>query len=232
MNKYSSEYNVDFSKNFIFDFEISELLDETNFYLKFNIENINEIEITNISDENYILNADESYSLLMGQSNCMYFTDEILYVENEPYKKVITTDSSEIAKNFFIKNNKTYILTDKFSNYSEGNNKFIKRINDIDDNGNYIQPFIINQYENNAKKTFFKFNKNNFLKIEKNKKFRLSVTENGTLINLWEFNEKFPQLIESFKFSNSIKNGKIKLEINNAKILKNLNFSFFEAQIK
>ena len=242
MKKYisnSSLGKIDFTKDFIFDFytiiKENPTLDDTNFVLKFTIEennNYNSFLISNILDEPYRSKDSIEYTLKNASSDCDYLNDSIVFVNGEPYKNLTVETENEI-ENYYIKDGITYVKTNKYEIFNDNGTNYIKRINDKNEKGNFVRPVKVTQEANNEiiEETFFA-DKENLFDTNYTRKFRISISNNCKNITLWDYTPNNLKKIKTFHFTDSIQQGEVKLAIDSNMQLNDLRFSFFETQIK
>ena len=238
MKKYISNPSlgkIDFTKDFIFDFYTivneNPTLDDTDFVLKFTIEennNYNSFLISNILDNPYRSKDSIEYTLKNASSDCDYLNDSIIFVNGEPYKNLTFETENEI-ENYYIKDGITYVKTNKYKIFKNNGTNYIQRINDKNERGKYVRPVKVIQDTNGiTEKTFFA-DKENLFDTNYTRRFRISVSSNCKTITLWDYTSNNLTKIKTFHFTNNIQQGKVKLAIDSNMQLTDLRFSFFEA---
>lgn len=241
MKNFRSYRNIDFTKEFIFEFLVKNNKN-SDFDFSFgvacdDIEKSNSLRITN-TPEGYITEADSNnnyeftskkYPLTEDIEN-NYF-DEIIIIHNKtPFKKFENEKRNEI-KNYFLKDNITYISTDRYSVSTESSNDItIKRVNSKNKEGLFIRPIELKQIEVSATSDILYVNDSESpFDFNYPQTYRIIVSDKARNISLWHWkNNKFNR-IKTFTYSKSIEKGIVTLSIANDTNLANLRFSFFEA---
>lgn len=237
MKKYISNPQlgeIDFSKDFVFDFSTivneNPSLDDTDFQLTFSVENTNKFNsfsLTNVLGNPYRSKDSKEFTLKNAISDCEYLSDSLIFVNGKPYKK-LTFENEKDIHNYYVKDGITYVLTDKYEVYSQ-DKKYIKRINDKNERGEYVRPVKVSLNTNDFNEISFLADQENLFDTNHSRSFRIVVNNKGKNITLWDCSNNNLKKIKTFQFSNSIDKGKVKLSIDNNMNLCDLSFSFFEA---
>lgn len=238
MKKYISNPEIgeiDFKRDFTFEFSTiikeNPTLDDTDFELNFSIGSDNKYNafmISNILGNPYRSKDSKEFTLKNTTKDGDYLSDHIIFVNGKPYKN-LTFETEKDIKNYYILDGVTYVLTSKYEIYPS-DTKYIRRWNDKNENGIYVRPAKITQSSNGVKDEISYFaDEKNIFDTNYTRRFRISVTDNGKLITLWGLKAEKLSEIKTFRFTNSIDKGKVKLNLDANMVLSDLRFSFFEA---
>ena len=234
---------------FIFDYvnDVSELepdalLKATDFNFIFEIKKDNiskSIKITNTcpTERNKGLRFNESVEYTLKKKadsvSDTFFDDELYYFDGEPYRLI--TPEDKIVNKFKIVNGKTYVNIPKYSLIFYNDAFYVKRLNDKNDNGNFIRPIEIRSSSSNGEgHTQYFVDKNNVFDTNINHTYKIVVSDMGKIITLWHKNsEDTFEKIKTFSFAEAMENADIYLTINDdlKSKLCNLRFNFLKSDV-
>jgi hypothetical protein len=234
---------------FIFDYvnDVSELepdalLKATDFNFIFEIKKDNiskSIKITNTcpTERNKGLRFNESVEYTLKKKadsvSDTFFDDELYYFDGEPYR-LITPEDKTVNK-FKIVNGKTYVNIPKYSLVFYNDAFYVKRLNDKNNNGNFIRPIEIRSSSSNGEgHTQYFVDKNNVFDTNINHTYKIVVSDMGKIITLWHKNsEDTFEKIKTFSFAEAMENADIYLTINDdlKSKLCNLRFNFLKSDV-
>jgi hypothetical protein len=234
---------------FIFDYvnDVSELepdalLKATDFNFIFEIKKDNvskSIKITNTcpTERNKGLRFNESVEYTLKKKadsvSDTFFDDELYYFDGEPYRLI--TPEDKIVNKFKIVNGKTYVNIPKYSLVFYNDAFYVKRLNDKNNNGNFIRPIEIRSSSSNGEgHTQYFVDKNNVFDTNINHTYKIVVSDMGKIITLWHKNsEDTFEKIKTFSFAEAMENADIYLTINDdlKSKLCNLRFNFLKSDV-
>lgn len=225
---------------FMFTFDVKNIdasLEGSNFNLKFEITNnnnniYNKFSLSNTTSYNlneYILDASNEYVLKKSDNYAptTFFNDEIIFLGAEPLKLLSSTDTE--VSNYKVINGKTYIKSPKYSVTYINGLPYIKRINDINENGDFIRPIELTYSDSKVRNTFIEYytDKNNIFDSTIPRTYRIIIADEGKLISLWQKQGEQFEKIKTFSYANALEKADIYFSIDDSMLLSNLTFGFF-----
>lgn len=235
---------------FIFDYvndvsglEPDALLEATDFNFIFEIKKgdiSKSIKITNTcpTERNKGLRFNESveYTLKKKADSLFdtFFNDELYYFDGEPYKLI--TPEDKVVNKFKIVNGKTYVNVPKYSLVFYNDAFYVKRLNDKNENGNFIRPIEIRNSSSTGEGNIQYFvDKDNVFDSNINHTYKIVVSDMGKIITLWHKNSNdIFEKIKTFSFDEAMENADIYLTINDdlKDKLRNLRFNFLKSDVE
>lgn len=235
---------------FIFDYvndvsglEPDALLEATDFNFIFEIKKgdiSKSIKITNTcpTERNKGLRFNESveYTLKKKADSLFdtFFNDELYYFDGEPYKLI--TPEDKVVNKFKIVNGKTYVNVPKYSLVFYNDAFYVKRLNDKNENGNFIRPIEIRNSSSTGEGNIQYFvDKDNVFDSNINHTYKIVVSDMGKIITLWHKNSNdIFEKIKTFSFDEAMENADIYLTINDdlKDKLHNLRFNFLKSDVE